>query len=332
MSTSTVSELHRINEALNEAATRAGLAPSIHNTQPWRWKIRSGALELWSVPGRQLPVTDPDGRMVTISCGAALHHARLVLAARGYRSTVLTLPDPAHPHHLAQLTVAGHAPVTAETDRAYRAIAHRRTDRRPVADRRVSDAALLSITLAVQAEGMYLHVLRDDQVIELAGAAAYAQETEVRDESWRTELAYWAGGIRETRSGVPDTSIPAATPQTTVPARDFGHPGTLPAGPGHDAAARYAILYGESDDVPGWLQAGQALSAAWLTATDLCVSVVPMSGVIEVPATRQRLHGMLVPGCYPHLVLRLGTVEPGTTPPAPTPRLPAAQTVETIED
>src|SRR4051812_35680645 len=75
MSRPNLADLDRVREALTDAATTGGLAPSIQNTQPWRWKIRSGALELWSVPSRQLPVTDPDGRMVTISCGAALHHA-----------------------------------------------------------------------------------------------------------------------------------------------------------------------------------------------------------------------------------------------------------------
>src|SRR6478752_772871 len=69
-----------VSAVLSDAAAAAGYAPSIHNTQPWRWKIRSRSLELWEAHARRLPITDPDGRMAAISCGAALHHARVAMA------------------------------------------------------------------------------------------------------------------------------------------------------------------------------------------------------------------------------------------------------------
>ena len=34
--------------AFTAAATAGGLAPSIHNTQPWHWRIDDDRLELWS--------------------------------------------------------------------------------------------------------------------------------------------------------------------------------------------------------------------------------------------------------------------------------------------
>jgi nitroreductase len=325
-------ERREIQDALAEAAAVAGYAPSIHNTQPWHWKIRTGALELWAVPARRLPITDPDGRMATISCGAALHHARVALAARGYRAGVQVFPDPSHPEHLAHLLVLGRQPVTRENVRQSQAIGMRRTDRRPVTGTPVEDGAILAITLAVQLEGLYLQVLRPDQVFDLAAAASYAQRTEVADEAWRAELEYWAGGTRPAGSGVPDANIPAEPPQTMVPGRDFGRSGTLAMTAEHDTGARYAILYSQRDEPAAWLKAGQALSAGWLTATEVGVGVVPMSAAIEVPATRQQLHRMLVAGCYPQLVLRLGVADPQRGGPAATPRLPANQTVETIED
>src|SRR5689334_11269234 len=92
-------------KALTQAVAAAGLAPSIHNTQPWRWRISRESLDLHLEPDRLLQVADPDTRLATLSCGAALHHARVSLAAQGWRATVTRIPDPAHPEHLAHLRV-----------------------------------------------------------------------------------------------------------------------------------------------------------------------------------------------------------------------------------
>ena len=96
-----------VSQALTEAATAAGYAPSIHNTQPWRWRLTADHMDLYVERSRVLEVTDPDARLATLSCGAALHHARVSLAAQGWRATVARMPDRGDPDHLAQLRVDG---------------------------------------------------------------------------------------------------------------------------------------------------------------------------------------------------------------------------------
>ena len=91
--------------------------------------------------------------------------------------------------------------------------------------------------------------------------------------------------------------------------------------------AQYAVLHGGADSPPGWLLAGQALSAAWLTASELDVSVMPISSVVEVPVTRRALRELLAGRTWPYLVLRLGLTDPGDGGPVATPRLPASRTV-----
>ena len=54
-------------------------APSVHNSQPWRFAVRRGEISLYADPDRRLAVADPDGREMLISCGAALFNARLAL-------------------------------------------------------------------------------------------------------------------------------------------------------------------------------------------------------------------------------------------------------------
>ena len=127
---------------------------------------------------------------------------------------------------------------------------------------------------------------------------------------------------------MPAETILAAAPETTVPGRDFGQPGSLPTGPGHDNHATYAILYGPDDEPTGWLRGGEALSAAWLTATAHGLSVLPLSGVIEVDHTRAMLSQLLAGVGYPYLVVRFGIPDAGDSGVPSTPRLPMTQVVE----
>ncbi len=123
-----------IERALVDAATIAGLAPSIHNTQPWRWRIHGTVGSLFAEPARQLRISDFDRRLLVTSCGAALHHAGIALAARGYAAQVDRMPDPANEEHLARITVTGNVAVTTAAMRLLETVKVRRTDRRPLLD------------------------------------------------------------------------------------------------------------------------------------------------------------------------------------------------------
>jgi hypothetical protein len=143
----------------------------------------------------------------------------------------------------------------------------RHTNRRPVSAVPVGADSLLTITLAAEEAGGWLRLIPRDRLVELGSATVYAQRAECADEAWRAEIAQWAGGNRPDGTGVPDSAIPQHPTQTTVPSRDFGQPVTLPVGAAHDLSATCAILHRRADAPVDWLRAGQALSAAWQTAT-----------------------------------------------------------------
>lgn len=315
-------------EALAEAATAAGAAPSIHNTQPWRWRVTQDRLELYAERDRQLTATDPDGRMMITSCGAALHHARVVLAAQGWQATVSRLPNPADPDLLAQITLGERTAPDPEATRLCHAIRLRRTDRRPVTWERVAPDTVAALTKVAAAEGVHLEVLREDQVDDLAVAVAHAAEVDADNPAIQAELRRWSGGRRREGTGIPDEAIPERTPQTNVPGRAFARPGLLPIRGEHDRAAVYAILHGDTDDPAGWLRAGEALSAVWLTAVELGIGVLPISEAVEMPASRQTLRRTLSFLGWPYLAIRLGVPDHGAPEPPHTPRLPAEKTVE----
>ncbi len=315
-----------VTQALADAAATAGYAPSIHNTQPWRWRLTGDTLDLFAERERMLAVTDPDARLATLSCGAALHHARVGLAAGGWHAIVTRMPNPDDPDHLARLRVDGRAEVAPEATRHARTILLRHTDRRPVTGTPVRPEVLAALAAEVAAQGSWLHSLRPDQVLDLATAASEAQRVESAESAWQAELEYWAGGSRAGGTGVPDAAIPHEPPRTTVPGRDFGRPGELTVNAGHDQGAVFAILYGQDDQQLEWLRAGEALSAVWLAATEQGVSVLPLSATVEVAGTRVILRRLVADLGYPYLVLRLGSVRADAAP--RTPRLPADQIVQ----
>ena len=72
----------------------AVLAPSSHNTQPWRFKVADNTVSLYADRARALPANDPDDRELTISCGCALMNLRVAAAHEGLGVTYEITPDP----------------------------------------------------------------------------------------------------------------------------------------------------------------------------------------------------------------------------------------------
>jgi nitroreductase len=315
--------------ALRAAVDVARGAPSVHNTQPWRWRLgEGGSLELRADRRRQLPVADPDARLLTESCGAALHHARLALAAGGWQVTVDRLPAPADPDRLATLTADGYHVPDPYAAALLSTVGIRRTDRRPVTDQPIESLVLDAIGTAAEGEGTHLHVIPREDIVGLTVAMSDADRAEVSDAAHRAEIAAWIGGDRPDGTGVPSSAIPDQPPETRVQIRYFGPPGTLPGYAGHDAGAAYAVLHGEEDTAEAWLRAGEALSACWLTATQHGLSVLPITAVVEVPSTRQAMARLLSGVGHPYLAMRLGHPDPAVPIPPLTPRLPVSEVMD----
>ncbi|GAA2695859.1 Acg family FMN-binding oxidoreductase [Actinoplanes palleronii] len=324
--------MSEVKQALVQAADAARFAPSIHNTQPWRWVVRADRLELFAVAGRQLQAQDPDARMLLLSCGAALHHAQVALDAEGWaysvdRPAALTPDAP-----LAVITPGERRPAEPEATRHLQMLRVRRTDRRTVGEEAVSETVLDELVKATEQSGARLHVLGRDQVLELAVAVEHAQSAEAADDGARAELAAWVGGERPEGTGIPSASLPVEVPLTTVAERDFQTAGTVAAGGGHDRAATYAVLYGPGDAEQDWLRAGESLSRLWLSATEHAVSLLPFSGPVEVPFAREALRRILGGTGMPYLAIRLGLQDPAHTAPPHTPRLAADQVIDILEE
>jgi nitroreductase len=273
--------------ALAAAARVALRAPSVHNTQPWHWSVAGDHLELRADPRWTLSVADPDGRLMVLSCGVALHHARVALHGMGYPTQVRRFSDSDRSALLAEVTVGEAGSPTSAATELLTAALRRRTDRREVADRPVPEAIVTELRQAAADHGVWLHMLRSDQARRIVVAAGHADAVELAEPDYRRELERWSRVPKDAVAGVPETSLP-------------------PRGQGYQTKGQYAVLYGNGDQPGSWLAAGEALSAVWLTATRHGLAVQPVSSVIEVPAGRAALHSVLFGMGTPYLVLHLG--------------------------
>jgi nitroreductase len=319
-------------QVLYRAAARATLAPSIHNTQPWRFVVGRGRLELFADPSRAVPVVDPDGRQLAISCGAALLGARLSLAAAGFGARVELLPDEsAQPELLASLELDDAAPRDPSATRLDRAARSRRSNRREFAEEALPSEVADALHVAAHLEGASLRFVTElDERIAVAMLAQRAADTQTADPAYRAELRAWTTDDPRRTDGVPAVAVPhvASRPDEArdeVPIRGFDttSSGQLPSQTRSGLHQTLFVVATGADHRRDWLVAGQALYRVLLELT--CAGYVAsiFSQICEVPSTRHQLRHRLRLSTHPQLMLRAGIAAPT----AATPRRPLADVI-----
>ncbi|GAY16992.1 nitroreductase family protein [Mycobacterium sp. shizuoka-1] len=310
------------DKATVEAALALAVrAPSVHNSQPWRWRIGEQSVHLYADPTRHLPRIDPDRRDLMLSCGVALHHFSVALSALGWAAQVHHLPNPADPEHLASVEILG--PAQAEQDIALAAaIPRRRTDRRWFSSWPVptGDVALMAARAA--RAGVLLRRVDDEG--ELAQLVARAVREHISDPAYLAELSMWSGR-HGTPAGVPARNTPPAERQGAFSARVFANPVLeQPSGvQARDDAGVVLVLSTATDDPLALLRAGEATSVVLLTATALGLASCPLTEPLEIAATRAEVRAKLLGGDgFPQMLLRVGWAALNADPLPATPRRP----------
>jgi nitroreductase len=298
-------------QALRQAAVRATLAPSVHNTQPWRFVITQGNLEIHANWTRKLRVLDPTGRQLVISCGCALFNARVALAATGYDASVERFPDPLRPDLLARLTVTEKTAEWLPIGALDAVIELRQTNRRRFADDPVPADVVYSLVDAAEAEGALLfRITEPEHRFATARLSQIADRDQNADPAYRAELRSWTSDDPRRRDGVPALAVPHvdAGANDDVPIRDFDTHGVgwLPVET-RSSVDQCLVLLGTLEDRPGaWLRAGEALERILLEITRQGYAASPLTQVVEIPRTRTQLREELGLAMNPHVLLRIG--------------------------
>jgi nitroreductase len=300
-------------EQVRTVLASAALAPSAHNSQPWRFRCTTRAIELYADLDRGLPITDPDQQELLIACGAAVLNLRLAIRAQGRRYDLRLLPDPKNPDLLASLRPTGAHPITSAERLLADAITKRRTHRRPFASTPVPIAARNELRRAAEMEHAWLATLHGPQLSALQPLLRAAHRVQLATPGFMAEWRHWVNKTDALRDGPGGSDIGWRPEPTGVwVSRDAG---SRP--PGRDAEPEpLTMAIGSADDSRlSRLRAGQAMQRVLLAATAAGLSASFVTPPIEVPSTRAELRAILGGGVWPQAVLRLGYATP--TPGAP---------------
>jgi nitroreductase len=294
----------------------AGRAPSIHNTQPWRFRVTGDAVELFADPGRQLAGTDPHGREMLISCGAALFGLRLAVRRAGFRPIVQSLPDRLRPELLARVELGEPVPLNGGEQSLIAAVRRRHTHRGPFTGQPLPAGLPAALRRDAGAEGASLVVVRGRHRFDrLARLVADADRRQRGQSAVAAEAAAWTRPAASAgRDGIPARAYPARPtrqPQALTQ-RDFdlgrGWGTVTPAGDGAGISAGLstAVLTTPGDRPEDWLRAGQALYRLLLRAAAGWVFASMHTQPLEIAPIRAALRTRLqLPG-VPQMLLQFG--------------------------
>ncbi|REF38113.1 Acg family FMN-binding oxidoreductase [Thermasporomyces composti] len=301
-------------EILLEAAV---LAPSMHNTQPWKFAFRDDTIEVHRDPLRQLGAEDPEGRMLCISVGAVVFNIRVAAASLGRATRTSVLPDPARPLLVAEVRVGEVGRELPDPAGLYPYLPRRRTSRQPFDEREIPSDVRSELAEAAAREGAVVEwVTEPARVRRLLGLAVDAEIAEADDPRRLVERMQWVGGDRE-RDGIPSDALGPRPAEGVGPVRDLAvEPSDrLRATAAFERHPQLVVVWTPDDDPPAWLAAGQAMQRVLLLATSRGLAASPLTQPLEHAELREAVRQDAERHGHPQLILRLGYGPPGPRTP-----------------
>ena len=315
------------HETIRAALSLATRAPSVHNTQPWRWRVGSDSLHLYTERDLLLPHTDPDGRDLILSCGIALHHCVVALAALGWQTRVHRRPNLDDPDHLAAIEVYRQPPNELDIALAA-AIPRRATDRRRYSPWNVPAGYIAQMGARAARAGAMLRQV--ESLPRLQEIVAQAARQHASDHDYLTELATWSGRYAGV-AGVPARNEPPAALAADISHRIFAGP-ALTQSQATDSRNDNAVVMAlgtRYDGLVPRLRAGEATSLVLLSATALGLASCPITEPLEIVETRELVRSEVFgESGYPQMLLRVGWAPVDADPLPVTPRRPLHDVVE----
>ena len=296
-----------LNEDQKKSLLGCGiLAPSSHNTQPWRFEITDGAVSMFADRTRALPANDPDDRELTISCGCALMNLRAAAAHEGVGLTFEITPDSDDDDLLAVLSFNTEDSLSPIEAGLFNSIEGRRTYRKRFASKEVPTPIPDSLSAAASAEGSWLEVIESDENRQkVAALVAEGDSIQWSTPGWRKELAAWMHPRRQ-GDGLTVPGIVAPIARIIVRTFDMGNRvGTKDKQLAEESPV-LAVLGTAGDNVADWLAAGQALERILLAAHSQGLQASYLNQPIQVASLRPKLQKLLRQPGFPQVLLRLG--------------------------
>jgi nitroreductase len=296
---------------MRELVRFATLAPNGHNTQPWRFRVGDGRIEILPDFSRRTPVVDPDDHHIFVSLGCAAENLAIAAGARGQPGELSF--DPANDGAVALTFGGGPSAPAALLD----AIPKRQSTRADYDGRSIGTGDLKTLASASVMPGVNLILITErpmmDRVRDLVVAGNSAQ---LADPAFIRELKTWLrfspSEALETGDGLFSSTTGNPTLPTWLGPRIFDW--VFKEGPENEKYARQirssagiAVFVAHKNDREHWVQAGRACQRFALQATALGLKHAYINQPVEVAKLRPELASLVgMPGRRPDIVMRFG--------------------------
>jgi nitroreductase len=264
----------------------AVLAPSTHNSQPWRFALdRPYEIGVYADKAHWLRISDPEQRELHVSVGCAIENLLVAADHFGFGTTVSYFPEPSNEYLVAVVTLKpGQTPALDED--LFPAIVRRRTVHQPFEDLPVPSALVGRLARASDPPHVIVATATDealrrrlDDLLVKADAAMFAR-LDYRDELARS-IAQGAFGTPWLLAQLERLAVAHINIGGLRARRD-------------EATLRSAPVFGvvatRDDDHAAHVRAGQMTERIYLIATAMGLGVRPMTLVLEVPECREELN------------------------------------------
>ncbi len=312
---------------LEKLISAAVAAPSIHNTQPWRFRLdpESATVEVHAAEERLLACADADGRAMHLSIGAAVLNLRVAVTHLGRQTEVRLLPDATKPGLMASIRLLGPTGHTAEFGNAlYDAIWRRHSTRLPFTADHPPEHLLNGLCEAAGKEGAGLHFADLRERTSLLNLTSEAEWLNHTDRPRREESRQW---IRDDADdGLPRAALGPQDTDARMPMRDFSslQPAFHRPPELFETDPLIAVLTTTRDGPADWLRAGQALERVLLLATADGLATSLLHQPLEWPDLRWQLRDTRMGPAHVQMLVRLGYGPAGR----PTPRRPVREVLD----
>ena len=311
-------------EQIDVLLAAAVAAPSMHNTQPWRFEVNGHVIDVFLDGSRALPAEDPSGRAMRIAAGAATFNLRCAAASMGYDTWLGLTPSAAEPDLVARIVVQPSDTPEQELGDLAAEIPRRHTSRTPVQDSSLSQGARMSLVEAALKENAELTWLPEPATARLLELVLETDLREIGDWHRSAERAHWVGRQRA-GDGIPSTALGPRSESYPGVVRDLA---TAPQDRARTTAVfeqhpAIAVLSTERDEPADQLTAGLALERVLLTATREGVAASFLNQVLEFDDLRRAVQRTTGKPGFAHMVIRFGRGHAAAT----TPRRPVADFV-----
>lgn len=291
------------------------LAPSTHNAQPWRFRIKSQENSIEIFPDRKyiLPVSDPTGRQSHISLGAALENLLVAASCYGFKAKI------EYEHELVAVALDDTPNLACSNIELLYAIKNRRVNREKFdAAKKIPHELLIEIKDAAKVYGVETDFISDTATrFAIAELQYLADRYAIAKTNFRNELAdYLLPNDTDSGRGMPGNTFKLSDDAAAKIHELLKTKGLFD----HNLASGFAIVNREaikssplvvalsvSAETPErWIKAGQALQKIALLCETSGLALAINAALVEAEIFNKLLKTRLARKERPTVIIRIG--------------------------